>query len=91
MNQQTMITETEYSVVKKHTRREKFLETMNKIVPWKRLCELIAPYYYNNKVGRPAIGIETMLRMYLLQIWYGPFGRVDRGRNIRQSGDVCVC
>ena len=30
---------------------------------------MIRPYYFNNKWGRRPIGIETMLRMYLMQIW----------------------
>jgi len=60
----------EYGNRRKKTRRETFLETMDAIIPWKRLCELIEAHYYHNTTGRPAIGIETMLRMYLLQIWF---------------------
>ena len=30
---------------------------------------MIKPHYYRNKTGRPPVGIEIMLRMYLLQIW----------------------
>ncbi len=43
---------------------------MNTIVPWDRWIALIKPYYPSGKRGRPTRGIETMLRMYLLQIWY---------------------
>ena len=32
--------------------------------------EIIRPYYYNSKQGRPPRAIETMLRMYLLQVWF---------------------
>jgi IS5 family transposase len=60
----------EYNNRKKKTRREIFLETMDKIIPWQRICKLIEPYYYKNKTGRPPLGIEVMLRMYLLQIWF---------------------
>jgi IS5 family transposase len=60
----------EYSNRKKITRREDFLKTMEKIIPWDRLCGLIEPYYFHNKTGRPPRGIETMLRMYFLQIWF---------------------
>jgi IS5 family transposase len=60
----------EYQQRKKLTRRECFLQTMDKIIPWQRFCCLIKPYYYKNKTGRPARGIETMLRMYFLQIWF---------------------
>lgn len=31
---------------------------------------MIRPYYFNNKRGRKPIGIEVMLRMYLMQIWF---------------------
>jgi IS5 family transposase len=70
VEKQMTMTDVEYASRRKKTRREKFLETMDKIVPWQRLCERIKPYYYKNKAGRPAIGIETMLRMYFLQIWF---------------------
>ena len=70
MEKQNTLTDIEYENRRKKTRREEFLETMEKIVPWKRLSELIQPYYYQNKAGRPPIGLETMLRMYFLQIWF---------------------
>ena len=31
---------------------------------------MIRPYYFNNKRGRKPIGIETILRVYLMQIWF---------------------
>ena len=67
---QTTFTDMEYGNRRKKTRREAFLETMDKIMPWKRLCALIEPHYFHNKTGRPPIGIEIMLRMYFLQIWF---------------------
>lgn len=70
MEHQISLSDIEYSNRRKKTRREIFLETMDAIIPWKRLCALIEPHYYHNKIGRPPIGIETMLRMYLLQIWF---------------------
>ena len=70
MQGQTSLSDIEYNNRKKKTRREIFLGTMDSIIPWQRLCALIDPYYYHNKTGRPPIGIEIMLRMYLLQIWF---------------------
>ena len=70
MERQTTLSDIEYGNRRKKTRREIFLETMEVIVPWEHLCALIEPHYYHNKTGRPAIGIEPMLRMYLLQIWF---------------------
>jgi IS5 family transposase len=52
------------------TRRERFLGEMEKVVPWARLCGVIAPHYPRGERGRPPIGIELMLRIYFLQQWY---------------------
>jgi IS5 family transposase len=43
---------------------------MEAIIPWEKIREIIGPYYYSGKRGRPPRGIEVMLRMYLLQIWF---------------------
>lgn len=69
MRQQTL-SDIEYARRKRKTKRENFLENMDKIIPWKRWVDLISPYYYSNTRGRPPIGIETMLRMYLMQNWF---------------------
>ena len=55
---------------KKKTRRERFLSEMNQIIPWKGLIELIEPYYPKAGRGRQPLGLEKMLRIYLLQIWF---------------------
>jgi len=68
-NQQTL-SDIEYGNRKRKTRREEFLEMMDKILPWKSFIEMIEPYYYKGKYGRPPKGIETMLRMYFLQVWF---------------------
>lgn len=60
----------EYSLRKKKTKREEYLETMEEIIPWDEWIKVIEPYYPNGKRGRPPMGIEKMLRMYLLQIWF---------------------
>ena len=43
---------------------------MEEIIPWSYWVEMIRPFYFANKRGRKPIGIETMLRMYLMQIWF---------------------
>ena len=43
---------------------------MEEIIPWSYWVEMIRPYYFANKRGRKPIGIENMLRMYLMQIWF---------------------
>ena len=67
MKQETF-TDMEYSCRKKKTKREEFLEIMDEIIPWDEWVGVIEPYYPKGKRGRPPMGIEKMLRMYLLQI-----------------------
>jgi transposase, IS5 family len=55
---------------KKTTRRSEFLNRMDKIIPWNKIIDLIKPFYYNNKTGRKATELETILRMYFLQNWF---------------------
>lgn len=69
MKQETF-TDIEYSFRKKKTKREEFLEIMDEIIPWDEWVDVIKPYYPKGKRGRPPMGIEKMLRMYLLQIWF---------------------
>ena len=52
------------------TKRDLFLATMNDIVPWQALCEVIAPHYPKAGNGRPPVGLERMLRMYFVQHWF---------------------
>jgi IS5 family transposase len=62
----------EFALKKKRTRREKFLAEMERVVPWARLIAVIEPMYpTSGRVGRQPMGVPKMLRMYLLQQWYG--------------------
>ena len=54
----------------KTTRREQFLSEMNQIIPWDGLIGLIEPHYPKAGRGRQPLGLEKMLRIYLLQIWF---------------------
>ena len=55
---------------RKPTRRDIFLDTMQKIVPWKELCAIIEPHYPKRGSGRPPIGLERMLRIHFIQHWF---------------------
>ena len=70
MGKQMSFTDYEYSLRKRKTKREEFLECMDEITPWDEIVAIIELYYYKNKVGRNARDIETMFRMFLLQRWY---------------------
>lgn len=70
---QLSFTDIEYSQRRRVSKREEFLSQMNSIIPWQVWVEVIEPHYYADapgKRGRKAKPIETMLRMYLLQIWF---------------------
>lgn len=69
MKQQTF-SDIEYSGRKRTTKRDEFLAIMNEIIPWQEWVDLIEPHYFKGKRGRPPIGIERMLRMFLLQAWF---------------------
>ena len=70
MKKQQSFTDVEYSMRKRKTKREEFLEMMDEITPWDEIVAMIEPYYYQNTRGRKPRGIETMFRMYLLANWY---------------------
>ena len=57
----------------KKTRKEVFLEEMNRVVPWTALVGLIQPHArgaHQALGGRPPFPIETMLRIHCLQLWW---------------------
>jgi IS5 family transposase len=62
-----------YDAKKKTTRRELFLAQMEQVVPWSRLLRVLKSYYYSSKpkAGRPPMSLEKMLRIHLMQQWYG--------------------
>ena len=60
-----------YENKKKKTRREKFLEEMDKVIPWAELLESIEKCYPKAGNGRQPIPLERMLRIYFMQQWYG--------------------
>ena len=58
----------------KKTKREQFLEDMDQVVPWTRLCALIELHYPKASPagGRPPLPLERMFRIYCQQQWYNP-------------------
>lgn len=59
-----------YSHKKKKTRREKFLEEMDQVVPWTVLLKVVIRHYPKAGNGRPPLGLGKMLRVYFLQQWF---------------------
>ena len=70
MQQQTFA-EVTFEQYRKHTRRERFLDEMNRVVPWMDLVAAIEPVYPKAEgPGRPPVGVERMLRLHCLQQWF---------------------
>jgi IS5 family transposase len=61
----------EFANKKKRTRREVFLSEMEEVVPWKGLVKLIEPFYCAAERGRRPYPLKTMLRIHLMQNWFG--------------------
>ena len=64
----------EYESKKHKTRRERFLERMEELVPWERLLEEIRPYYPKAGRGRAPYELESMLRVHCVQVFYNLSG-----------------
>lgn len=68
---QMTFADAEYASKRKQTRKELFLIEMDRVVPWKGLITLIEPHYPKGDGGRPAYPLMAMLRVHLLQNWFG--------------------
>ena len=71
MQTQTSFAELEFISKKKQTRRERFLAQIEAATPWAQLVAVIEPHYPKGERGRPPIGLERMLRMYIAQNCFG--------------------
>lgn len=70
MQQQTFA-EVSFEQYRKPTRRERFLDEMNRVVPWAELVAVIERVYPKAEgPGRPPVGVERMLRLHCLQQWF---------------------
>jgi IS5 family transposase len=69
---QASFSDLEYAAKKKVTRRDRLLGEIEAITPWPALIAAIAPCYPKGEGrGRPPIGVERMLRMYVAQHCFG--------------------
>ena len=66
----TLATAKGFEVHGRATRKAEFLARMEALVPWAQFCALIEPHYPKAGNGRPPVGLERMLRMYLLANWF---------------------
>jgi len=68
---QISLATTGFELVTKRTRKREFLDEMNLVIPWSQLLGLIAPHAPAGKTGRPPFATEVMLRIHLLQQFFG--------------------
>ncbi|WP_223466943.1 MULTISPECIES: IS5 family transposase [unclassified Pseudomonas] len=68
---QMTFADAEYAGKRKQTRKELFLIEMDQVVPWNGLIKLIEPFHPKGEGGRPAYPLMTMLRVHLMQNWFG--------------------
>lgn len=60
-----------YRSKKKVTRKQRFLEKMDEVLPWEPLLKPILSKYPKSRKGRRPVPARVMLRIYLMQQWYG--------------------
>ena len=53
------------------TRKQKFLEEMDKAMPWQIVLAIVEPHYPKGERGRRPFPLETMLRIHFMQQWFG--------------------
>lgn len=70
MRQQSLAAQSGFERYGKKTRREQFLEEMERVVPWAELEALVQPYYPKGENGRPPMGLSVTLRIHFLQQWF---------------------
>lgn len=70
MNQRTFASQAEFQKYGRKSRRELFLDEMERIVPWSGLLALVRPHYAVAGKGRRPVGLEIMLRTYFVQQWF---------------------
>jgi IS5 family transposase len=67
---QVTFSDLEYDHKKRKTRREKFLERMDALIPWEKLERKIRRHYPKRGRGRPPYPLSVMLRVHCVQLFY---------------------
>ncbi|WP_310625856.1 transposase, partial [Limnohabitans sp.] len=68
---QTSLSISGFELQSKRTRRREVLNDLDRVIPWPVLLALIQPHAPAGKTGRPPFAVETMLRIHLLQQFFG--------------------
>jgi len=65
------LSESGFDRARRATRRQVFLAEMERVVPWSGLEDLIHPHYPAFGRGRQPYPLASMLRVHLMQQWFG--------------------
>ena len=69
--EQKTFADVEYDHKKRKTRREKFLDRMDGLIPWKRLEKRVKKHYpKTGGRGRPPYPLSVMIRIHCVQLFY---------------------
>ena len=70
MRQVTLASQGSFEKYGRKSRRELFLDEMERVVPWAELEALVEPHYPKAGNGRRPVGLQIMLRTYFMQQWF---------------------
>ena len=70
MHPQRSFADVEYDGQPRRTRRERFLQRMEALMPWARLEARIRPVYPTGERGRPPYPLALRLRIHCVQLFY---------------------
>src|SRR5258708_3214769 len=70
MKQQSLASQAVFEKYGRKSRRELFLEEMERIVPWSAMEALVRPHYAKAGNGRQPVGLSIMLRTDFVQQWF---------------------
>jgi IS5 family transposase len=70
MRQQSLASQLVFEKYGRKSRRELFLDEMERVVPWSGLLALVGPHYAKAGKGRRPVGLQIMLRTYFVQQWF---------------------
>jgi IS5 family transposase len=70
MKQQSLASQAVFEKYGRKSRRELFLDEMERVVPWSALEALVRPHYAKAGNGRQPVGLSIMLRTYFMQQWF---------------------
>jgi IS5 family transposase len=70
MKQRSLASQGAFEKYGRKSRRELFLDEMERIVPWSALESFVRPHYVKAGNGRQPVGLSIMLRTYFVQQWF---------------------